>query len=146
MTLRKRYAAGLIIYRYNEGIPEILLLDHNGRWSPPKGGKEAEESEMENALRETYEETGLTAADIVMIEDYRYQLSYTNSPIKETFLTLFLAKINNPNHPIVISHEHSKYLWMKLSDAILSRNHGPSHDEYVKMYHNVFSYITTHCN
>ena len=54
-----RYDAGIIIYRMCGEIPEVLLL-FNGRWSPPKGGREQGESEVENALRETYEETGLT--------------------------------------------------------------------------------------
>ena len=134
-----RNAAGIIVYRISEGIPEVLLL-FNGRWSPPKGGREEGESEIENALRETYEETGLTVSDLIMINDYRYEFEYTKWG-KTKRIVIFLARIRDPHHNIHISHEHSKYQWMVFEQAVVSRNHSPSNDQFSKMYKNVFEFI-----
>ena len=134
-----RNAAGIIVYRICEGIPEVLLL-FNGRWSPPKGGREKGESEIENALRETYEETGLTVSDLKIRNDYRYEFEYRKCG-KTKRIVIFLARILDPHHIITISHEHSKYKWMVFEEAVISRNHSPSNDQFSEMYKNVFEFI-----
>ena len=59
--------AGLLVYRYNKGIREYLLVHPSGKYnakSPyyiPKGHIEEGESEAETAIRETFEETGIVA-------------------------------------------------------------------------------------
>ena len=142
MTMRN--AAGIIVFRFENEIPEVLLLyNANGRWSPPKDGREKGESEMENAVRETYEESGLTTSDLTIINDYRYQFEFTKYGMKNRNIVIFLAKINDPNHEIIISHEHSKFQWMKYDEAVTSRNHPPSNDQFSKMYENVFQFIKT---
>lgn len=62
-------SAGLLIFRYSEGEPEILLVHpggpfwarkDEGAWSIPKGLVEEGEDELAAAIRETAEEIGET--------------------------------------------------------------------------------------
>lgn len=61
------YSAGILVYRYNDGCLEVLLVHPGGpfwakkdvaSWSIPKGIIEDGESTKEAALREFNEETG----------------------------------------------------------------------------------------
>jgi 8-oxo-dGTP diphosphatase len=54
--------AGCVVYRHNQaGAPLVLLIyDKYGRWTLPKGHLEAGETEQDAAVREVFEETGLT--------------------------------------------------------------------------------------
>lgn len=55
-------SCGVLVYRDHNGLREYLLaLQLGDNWSIPKGHMEAGETEEETALRELFEETGLTA-------------------------------------------------------------------------------------
>jgi len=55
-------AAGCVVYRRDRaGTPLVLLIyDKYGRWTLPKGHLEQGETDQSAALREVFEETGLT--------------------------------------------------------------------------------------
>jgi 8-oxo-dGTP diphosphatase len=61
-SARTVLTAGCVVYRPNQaGMPLVLLIyDKYGRWTLPKGHLEAGETEQAAALREVFEETGLT--------------------------------------------------------------------------------------
>ena len=139
--MKERSTAGFIIYRVVDDIPEILLL-YKDRWSPPKGGRESTETEMENALRETYEESGLHEKDFDIVDSYQYRFSYTRNCLKS--VVMFLARIKDPHHPIRLSHEHRKYKWMRYEEALYSRNHTISNRDFEMMYRDVFVAIKKH--
>ena len=56
-------SCGVLPYRITDGKQEFLLVfeTYSKCWSLPKGHMEAGETEVQTALRELYEETGLTA-------------------------------------------------------------------------------------
>jgi predicted NUDIX family NTP pyrophosphohydrolase len=65
-----RLSAGLLMYRANRGVVEVLLAHRGGpffrskdegAWSIPKGEPEPDEDLLTTAQREFAEETGLTA-------------------------------------------------------------------------------------
>ena len=64
-------SCGFLILR---GDPpcEFLLMRHADRWDLPKGHVDRGETEMECALRELHEETGITADDIELIDRFRF--------------------------------------------------------------------------
>jgi len=64
-------SAGLLMYRFREGVPEVFLVHPGGpfwekkdlgAWSLPKGEYNPEEDALAAARREFTEETGLPAA------------------------------------------------------------------------------------
>ena len=94
-------ACGFLIVKGNP-IQSFLLMKHPKRWDLPKGHVDEGETEMECALRELEEETGITADDITVDPNFRYQLQYVVNYKKkfdgaDTLKTVvyFLARLEN---------------------------------------------------
>ena len=87
-------SCGAIVYRKSHGNTEILLIKHvnSWHWSFPKGHVEGEETEIETALREIKEETGI---DVIIDPSFRETVSY--SPRKDTqkVVVYFIGKAKN---------------------------------------------------
>lgn len=78
--MKKEKSCGAIVF-YLEGEKEqILLIKHanSGHWSFPKGHVEAGETEVQTAVREIKEETGVNA-----LIDTRFREVVTYSPKKD---------------------------------------------------------------
>ena len=58
-------------------LKEFLLLRHPDRWDLPKGHCENGETFMETALRETEEETGISADVISVKPEFHFDLVYS---------------------------------------------------------------------
>jgi|SRR5208337_305273 len=75
-----RQSAGTLLYRRTDAGVEVLLVHPSYRrsdpWSIPKGGPQGDESLEETARRETFEETGLQAADLTALG----QVDYARTP------------------------------------------------------------------
>jgi len=68
----------------------VLLVKHNsGHWDFPKGHVEEGESEVETAIREVKEETGV---DVEVRKRHRYSISYMPKSDVEKEVVFFLAK------------------------------------------------------
>ncbi len=111
-------SAGFVLYSMDGGVRKYLLLRHRygGHWGFPKGHIEAGESEVEAALRETCEETGITA--VQMIPDFRrvsrYHFYRVRRPVfKETVYFLGCAVCSKPT----LSCEHTQYQWLRFAEA-----------------------------
>lgn len=84
-------SCGAVVYRERNGIREYLLIRHNGgHWSFPKGHVENDETEVQTAMREIQEETGLTTA---INTDFRQVVTYTpkSGVIKD--VVFFIASV-----------------------------------------------------
>jgi 8-oxo-dGTP pyrophosphatase MutT (NUDIX family) len=76
MPARVERSAGFLIYRQPTGSaePEFLLLDYGRHWDYPKGHVEEGEDDLNAALRELEEETGITK---VKVEDgFDHEMTY----------------------------------------------------------------------
>lgn len=58
-------------------IERFLLMRHKDRWDLPKGHTDPGESDVETALREMQEETGIPPAAIVLDPFFRFEHKYT---------------------------------------------------------------------
>ncbi|MBW7886436.1 MAG: NUDIX domain-containing protein, partial [Caldilineaceae bacterium] len=92
----RRRSCGFVPFRWSGGKPEFLLLYNLffEQWQFPRGGTRKDETDKTCALREFYEETGLTIRTVY--EDCRTELNYTvvirNHDIERTVI-YFLAEI-----------------------------------------------------
>jgi len=74
-------SAGTLLYRHRNGQLEVLLIHHaggynrNAPWGIPKGTIEPGETVEQAARRETIEETGVTAGDLVPVGSIQYRRS-----------------------------------------------------------------------
>jgi 8-oxo-dGTP pyrophosphatase MutT (NUDIX family) len=122
-TTRKT-SCGVLVLR-EEPEPAVLLLRVWRNHDLPKGVLNAGEGELECALRELEEETGIRAADVELDPGFRYSASY---PVRagrgggsaEKTAVLFLARLRAPVR--IRLSEHHGYEWRALGDDGAVRN------------------------
>ena len=68
-------SCGFLIVRGNP-IESFLLMKHSRRWDLPKGHVDEGETELQCALRELREETGIAAEDIEIDPTFSYENRY----------------------------------------------------------------------
>jgi len=76
MTRHER-SAGFICYRRRADVSsgiEYLLLDYGRHWEYAKGHVDPGESDLDAAVRELREETGIS--DVHVVEGFRHELLY----------------------------------------------------------------------
>lgn len=67
-------SCGLIVLKEEQNKMKVLLVHHNvGHWGLPKGHVEGDETEIETAIRETMEETGIKAS---VTSNFREVITY----------------------------------------------------------------------
>ena len=84
-------SCGAIVYRKSRDRIELLLIQnrYGGHWSFPKGHVEGEETEVQTALREGKEETGL---DIQLEDGFRQAVEYFPKPNVKKQVVYFLGQ------------------------------------------------------
>ena len=113
--LRKEKSCGALVYRIKNGELELLLLKHRfgGHWSFPKGHVEEGETEVETALREVHEETGLT----IQLEDgFRQSVEYYPRPNSRKQVVYFLGYADD-DRTRRQEEEISEIRWVPLKSA-----------------------------
>lgn len=102
-----------------EPIKKFLLMKHADRLDLPKGHMDAGETELQCALRELEEETGIQADDVEVDGRFRFQTSYpvrnrrTGGQMRDKTLVVFLARLirDVPIRPT----EHLDFEWVNWS-------------------------------
>lgn len=74
------------------------------------------ENDLETALRETREETGIEASQLTIIEGFRRELNYVARQKPKTVI-YWLAEVKDYNVEIRLSQEHQAYRWLGLEEA-----------------------------
>lgn len=111
-------SSGAILYNIeNETIIFLLLRYFQGHWDFPKGNKEKGESDIDTALREITEETGIN--DVTFLEGFKKEIFYKykrNNHLISKKVVYFLAKSNSID--VVLSSEHLDFVWEPYEDAL----------------------------
>jgi 8-oxo-dGTP pyrophosphatase MutT (NUDIX family) len=115
---RNEKSAGFVIFRRNGGR-KFLFLTNKGRYDVPKGLKQEGEDDLECALRELKEETGI--GDVSIIPNFKrathYFYRWENTLISKD-VVYFLGEANSGE--VQISSEHDGYSWLT-KDEVLSK-------------------------
>lgn len=114
-AMKKVKSCGVLCFRKAPEL-QFLLLKHPRRWDIPKGHIEQNESEMECALRELAEETGIHKPQITIHPEFRFEDTYFpkykrfgGQRIEKT-LVMFLGEIKCPLN--IRTTEHLSYQWL----------------------------------
>ncbi len=119
----REHSAGIIIFRRIKDTKLYLILNYrHGHWGFSKGHIEFGEKELDAAMREAQEETGLY--NIEVDESFHEQISYIMNLDGEKVLKtvdFFLAETNQEE--IELSDEHTDYKWMPFNLAYKTITH-----------------------
>ncbi|MEK7167802.1 MAG: NUDIX domain-containing protein [Patescibacteria group bacterium] len=119
-------AAGFIVFRNHpkSGLQYLVLYHRGNYWNFPKGGVEPGESELETALRELKEETGVK--DVKVVDGFRQQTQFffkgDEGLIKKDFV-LYLAQAPM-SAEVITSDKYSHheqingYAWFDFKNAM----------------------------
>lgn len=113
--MEKIKSCGVLIFR-NEPELSFLLMKHADRYDLPKGHVDGEETDIQCALREMTEETGLAATDVELDPTFRFSHQYTvryertgNREMEKT-LVIFLGRLLRDI--AIKTTEHPDYQWV----------------------------------
>ena len=113
--MKQEKSCGAIVYRQCPDQTQILVLKHRygGHWSFPKGHVEKGETELQTALREVKEETGLS----IRIQDgFKQQVEYSPKPNIYKKVVYFLGEWGG-DQVVKQEEEVSEIKWINLEDA-----------------------------
>jgi bis(5'-nucleosidyl)-tetraphosphatase len=111
-------SCGFILFKGDRTDPQksFLLMKHRDRYDLPKGHVEPGESDLECALREMTEETGIPASAVTIESDFQFRSVYHpkyaryNNEVIEKTLIIFLGWVDTPT--VLPSSEHLGYEWI----------------------------------
>lgn len=114
--MRQVKSCGVILFRRNPDM-SFLLMKHTHRFDLPKGHIEAGETEIQCALREMWEETGVPIEQVQLDPEFRYEEKYF--PIEPRFgtervektLVIFLGWVDKVDQVQVT--EHGGHEWRR---------------------------------
>ena len=114
----KDHSFGIVPLRCTQGIWEVFLIQHQkGHWSMPKGHPEGNESPIETAKRELFEETGLIVkrliSDTPLVE--QYQFLNKNNIIDKT-VDYFVAEVTGQE--VLQLEELKNGCWLTLQQSL----------------------------
>ncbi len=107
-------ACGVLVVS-GEPIERFLLMRHTNRWDLPKGHVDPGETDVECALREMVEETGIPTEAIELDPFFRFEHRYevrearSGGELQHKTLVIFLARLNREVR--IDTTEHSGYQW-----------------------------------
>lgn len=114
-AMSKEKSCGALVYRRLGTTLQLLLIKHKqgGHWSFPKGHVEPGETEVQTALREVKEETGLC---IELQKNFRRQVTYSPRPGISKDVVYFLGFAQD-SRTVRQVEEISELRWVDLENA-----------------------------
>ena len=118
-------SAGAVVYRETGKGRLYLLLQNAGRWDFPKGGVEKGESELQTAVREVEEESGIT--DLSFIPGFRKVIEYFyRREGKNIHKQVVYLLASTGDGSVKISFEHQGFGWFPYHEALLKASYDNS--------------------
>jgi bis(5'-nucleosidyl)-tetraphosphatase len=128
-NMKKEFSAGIIVYYEDttamDTIERQYLLLHyrKGYWDLPKGKLEESETNLDAAIRELHEETGLRA---LLCTGFEQPLSYIfkdmHGELVHKTVVYFVGRASTKE--VVLSSEHFHYKWLPYKEALKQLTYG----------------------
>lgn len=116
---REEKSCGVVLFHARDGKAREYLLLHypNGHWDFPKGHVEKGESQVEAALREVAEETGIRELELLHGFRHRFDYYYQRGNARyHKEVAFFLGRVASQR--VRLSHEHQGYVWLPFEAAL----------------------------
>lgn len=109
---------GVIPLRKEKGEWQVFLIKREkGFWECPKGHPELEETPLESAYRELFEETGLSVTHLIQEEPLLIHYYFTLHGVRiSKSVVYFIAVVQG--EPNLQASEVEQGLWVNLQEAI----------------------------
>ncbi len=111
--MQRRRSCGVFVLRVGE-TPAVLLLRDADGWDVPKGKDKRGERELQCAVRELYEETGIAPEHVSIEPSFRFEavLRKRNrqGDVVEKTLVMFLGLVEQDAH--VRCDDHDGFTWI----------------------------------
>lgn len=126
--MRAPYQILALQYRIVDGEPQFCVLNRSDRecWQFVSGGGEDDETPLEAAKREIWEETGIRAENLIELKSiayipaYIYAIAHTD-PLPESWRGVYVVPESafafECEEEPTLSAEHSGYEWMSYGEA-----------------------------
>lgn len=113
--MKREKSCGALVYRKENNKYKLLLVKHRygGHWCFPKGHVEAGENEVQTALREVMEETGI---QINLQEGFRQAVEYFPKPNVKKQVIYFLGEAQYEEYTMQ-EEEIREITWADLDKA-----------------------------
>lgn len=112
--MRHETACGVLLFQNRPRRSFLILLHEDDRIDLPKGRLEADEDELECALREMEEETGIGRDDVRVVDGFRFVTTWVMTKRSGARVTksvvLFAVEAHGPC--AVHTPDHDDYAWV----------------------------------
>jgi bis(5'-nucleosidyl)-tetraphosphatase len=118
-ALLEERSAGVVVYHPENGSARYLLLRNDkSKYDLPKGNIERGESELNAAVREAKEETGLR--NIQLVEGFSEKITYfylrPGGMKVHKSVQYYLGSTDDTR--VIVSSEHTGFKWLTLDEAL----------------------------
>ncbi|MCH5314687.1 MAG: NUDIX domain-containing protein [Eubacterium sp.] len=109
------HSAGAVTYTYIDGVPHFLLIKNKNsvNWGFPKGHREEDETKVQTAEREVFEETGIK---IQLHDGFERSSAYTANHTVKKLVTFFVGFSQDDNVTLQ-AEELCDYVWLPFDEA-----------------------------
>ena len=115
---QKRLSAGTVVVRESEHGLMFLLLRAFKHWDFPKGMVEDDESPLDAARRETFEESGIADLEFRWGEDFYETPPYNRGKVARYYLAATTQEaVSIAPNPLTGRLEHVEYRWVSFEQA-----------------------------
>lgn len=111
----EKSCGAIILHRFNSEL-KILVINHVSgcHWAFPKGHMELYENEVDTALREIKEETGL---DVIIDQNFRKEVRYSPRRGIVKDVVYFVARVKDKPFVKLQKEEIKDYKWCTVAEA-----------------------------
>ena len=135
-TFKREKSCGAVVYN-SERQTFLIIKMLNGNWGFPKGHTENQETDIQTAIREVTEETGIK---IEILDGFKKSIKYIPFPevLKEV---IFFIGITKEEKVVIDKGEIEDYMWCSYEEALKMITYKPQRDvmesslQFIKNYY-----------